>query len=164
MAGRFSHPLGEASVAQPLDVLMASTLSTLMPAERLRVRWTPPRTAVQIVWPPGVITRALVNIIRNALQASSSNLSVDVLAEADDRTVTIRVIDKGAGMSTAVLARAGEPFYTTKPQGEGTGLGLFVARSTIDQLGGTLMVTSSEGAGTTVTVSLPADLSGAPGI
>lgn len=162
MAGRFSHPLGETSVAQPLDSLIASTLSTLTPAERLRVRWTPPRTAVHTAWPPGVIARALVNIIRNALQASASELPVDVLAEADHGTVTIRVVDRGTGMPAAVLSRAGEPFYTTKAQGEGTGLGLFVARSTVEQLGGVLTVASSEGAGTTVTVSLPADLSRSP--
>jgi two-component system sensor histidine kinase RegB len=160
MAGGFSHPLGEACVAQPLDVLIAATLSSLVPAERLRVQWTPPRTLIQtIVWPPGVVARALVNIIRNALQASGPGQCVDVLAEADDRAVTIRVVDKGVGMSPAVLARASEPFYTTKAPGEGTGLGLFVARSTFEQLGGRLAVVSSEGAGTTVTVSVPIDLS-----
>jgi len=159
MAGRFSHPLGESPVAQPLDVLMAATLSSLAPAERLRVRWTAPHTTIQTVWPPGVVARALVNIIRNALQASGSDQSVDVCAQTHDRTVTIRVVDTGTGMPPAVLSRAGEPFYTTKAQGEGTGLGLFVARSTFEQLRGMLTVVSSEGAGTTVTVSLPADLS-----
>jgi two-component system sensor histidine kinase RegB len=69
------------------------------------------------------------------------------------------VTDHGAGMSPEVLARAGEPFYTTKAQGQGTGLGLFVARSTMEQLGGALTITSRAGHGTTVSMTLPADVS-----
>lgn len=61
-------------------------------------------------------------------------------------------------MSTEQLARAGEPFFTTKPPGVGTGLGLFVARSSIEQLGGSLSLASSAGQGTTATVLLPRDV------
>jgi len=161
MAGRFSQPLGEDATAQPLDAVLEAALGELAPAERQRVRRHVVRDPTRVVWPTSVVTRALVNIIRNALQASPAGVSVDVATEvAGDGAVTIRVVDAGAGMSPEVLARAGEPFYTTKAQGEGTGLGLFVARSTIDQLGGTLTVVSSGGAGTTVTISLPATLPG----
>jgi two-component system sensor histidine kinase RegB len=61
-------------------------------------------------------------------------------------------------MASDVRARAAEPFYTTKPEGSGMGLGLFVATSTIDQLGGTLRVASTEGVGTSVDVALPVDV------
>ena len=159
MAGRFSEPLGEGAEARALDVFIASTLASLTPAERARVQATTRADGAKVVWPPNVVTRALVNIIRNALQASPADGAVQVAAEADRAgMVTIRVADAGVGMSAGVLARAGEPFYTTKAQGEGTGLGLFVARSTVEQLGGRLVVDSREGEGTTVTILLPAAL------
>jgi two-component system sensor histidine kinase RegB len=72
--------------------------------------------------------------------------------------VVVTIADRGHGMAPDVRARAGEPFYTTKPEGSGMGLGLFVATSTIDQLGGTLRVTSAAGQGTTVDVALPVDV------
>lgn len=161
MAGRFSQPLGEGATAQPLDAVLAAALAELAPTERQRVRRRVERDPAPVVWPTSVVTRALVNVIRNGLQASPAGVPVDVATEvAGNGAVTIRVVDAGTGMSPEVLARAGEPFYTTKAQGEGTGLGLFVARSTIEQLGGTLTVVSRGGAGTTVTISLPATLPG----
>jgi two-component system sensor histidine kinase RegB len=61
-------------------------------------------------------------------------------------------------MSPEELARAGEPFFTTRPSGTGTGLGIFVARSTAEQLGGSLSLVSAPGQGTTATLLLPADV------
>jgi two-component system sensor histidine kinase RegB len=160
MSGRFSQPLGEGATRQSLDAVLDATLAELSPAERQRVRRGATRGPSPVTWPTGVVARALVNIIRNALQASPPGAPVEVAtAVAKHGTVTIRVIDAGSGMTPEVLARAGEPFYTTKAQEGGTGLGLFVARSTVEQLGGTLTVTSREGTGTTVTLSLPGNLS-----
>ncbi len=108
------------------------------------------------------VARAVVNLVRNAAQASSDAEPVIVEGRAnEDGRVRIDVVDRGTGMAPDHLARAGEPFFTTKPPGAGTGLGLFVARSTIEQLGGTLGLTSEPGRGTTATVILPADVIGA---
>ena len=81
----------------------------------------------------------------------------------DDGRVSITVTDAGVGMSPDVLARAGEPFFSTKEQGAGTGLGLFVARATMEQLGGSLAIQSGAGAGTTVTMTIPRNVSPATG-
>jgi two-component system sensor histidine kinase RegB len=59
-------------------------------------------------------------------------------------------------MPADVLARAGEPFFTTKPPGKGMGLGLFLARTVVERLGGTLQISSRPAAGTTVAIELPA--------
>ena len=67
-----------------------------------------------------------------------------------------QVVDTGMGMDAKTLARAYEPFFTTKPAGVGTGLGLPMARGFAEQSGGTLTVESSPGNGTTVTLWLPA--------
>ncbi len=67
----------------------------------------------------------------------------------------LTVNDTGCGMEPAVLARASEPFFTTKRKGEGTGLGLAMARGFAEQSGGGLTIQSAPGAGTTVTLYLP---------
>jgi two-component system sensor histidine kinase RegB len=101
----------------------------------------------------------LGNLVDNALHASPDTgvVRVDVTTAPDNR-VRIVVADHGGGMNDEQLARAGEPFFTTKPAGKGTGLGLFVARSTAEQLGGSLRLTSAPGTGTTATMELPADV------
>jgi signal transduction histidine kinase len=67
--------------------------------------------------------------------------------------MTFRVDDDGPGMSSAVQARLGEPFFTTKPHGRG--LGLFLVRQFVEQVGGRLLIESAEGSGTHVTMVLP---------
>ena len=69
--------------------------------------------------------------------------------------VGIQVIDKGDGMDEATLARATEPFYTTKGVGKGTGLGLSMVQGLAEQLGGGLQIESLLGVGTTVSLWLP---------
>ena len=67
----------------------------------------------------------------------------------------LAVADTGAGMDAATLARAGEPFFTTKLKGEGTGLGLAMAKGFAEQSGGALDIQSEPGQGTVVTLWLP---------
>ena len=74
--------------------------------------------------------------------------------------VRATIVDRGAGMPTDVLARVGEPFFTTKVPGEGMGLGLFLTRALADQLGGTFHITSIPGRGTEARLELPAALAG----
>jgi len=71
------------------------------------------------------------------------------------RFVRIAVTDTGSGMDAATLARAGEPFFTTKPKGKGTGLGLSMARGFAEQSGGAISIASQPGRGTTVSLWLP---------
>jgi PAS domain S-box-containing protein len=87
---------------------------------------------------------------------TSGAASPDDLALVEPDDVVLRVIDEGAGMSPEVLRRAFEPFFTTKPQGQGTGLGLATVYGIVRQSGGRVTINSTVGAGTTVTVVLPA--------
>ena len=100
-----------------------------------------------------LITRALTNIIENALHAMGTRGSLTVVAARDDEVVRIRVSDTGAGMDADALARAFEPYFSTKASG--TGLGLPIAKRNVELNGGTITVTSELGRGTTVDLTLP---------
>ena len=78
-----------------------------------------------------------------------------VLEYLEAEAVKILVIDQGEGMNEEVLGRASDPFFTTKAPGSGIGLGLFLAKNVISQLGGQLHFESSPGSGTAAIVSIP---------
>ncbi len=102
----------------------------------------------------GKITQVVVNLVRNAAQASPSGGEVDVIVDEDDGGgAVIRVVDRGAGMPADVVARLGEPFFTTKERGSGLGLG--ISRRVVDEHGGRLDIRSTPGEGTEVIVTLP---------
>jgi two-component system sensor histidine kinase RegB len=102
------------------------------------------------------VSQALRNLIKNALDASAPGQLVKLgVSQARDE-VTFTVEDQGPGMSSDVLARALEPFFTTKPRGEGMGLGLFLAQSVAEQMGGRLELSSTPGRGTRARLVLPA--------
>jgi CheY-like chemotaxis protein len=67
----------------------------------------------------------------------------------------LTVSDTGNGMDAETLSRATEPFFTTKPKGQGTGLGLSMAKGFAEQSGGALLIASAPGRGTVVTLWLP---------
>jgi two-component system sensor histidine kinase RegB len=100
-------------------------------------------------------TQALRGILKNAIQASPPEKHVEVAAQRDGRMCRVAIRDFGAGMSPDVLARAGEPFFTTKEPGEGMGLGLFLTRVVAERVGGRLDLESTLGEGTTAVLLLP---------
>lgn len=101
--------------------------------------------------------RVVRSLIKNALYASTNGQSVRVTVARQDGRVRFEVRDEGIGMASDVLARAGEPFYTTRPAGAGFGLGLFLVRTFADQWGGRFELSSATGVGTTVTLDMPAE-------
>jgi signal transduction histidine kinase len=102
----------------------------------------------------GKITQVVVNLVRNAAQASPPGGEVDVIVdEGDDGCAIIRVVDRGSGMAPDIVARLGEPFFTTKERGSGLGLG--ISRRVVDEHGGKLDIRSTPGCGTEVVVTLP---------
>ena len=98
---------------------------------------------------------ALVVLLRTLGLLCRGHGAVAVRVSAAGTHWHLIVEDRGAGMAPEVLARAGEPFFTTK-NGGGMGLGLFLARVVLERVGGELELTSTVGRGTTATLVLPA--------
>ncbi len=103
----------------------------------------------------GQIQQALINLLINALEATSSGGQVDVSTRYEDRgnSVEIEISDTGTGMTEEIRGRIFDPFFTTKDTG--TGLGLAITHGIIIQHGGTIDVQSNPGFGTKFTIRLP---------
>jgi two-component system NtrC family sensor kinase len=110
--------------------------------------------------------RVLLNLFNNAFYAVQQRQqtgepgyqpTVSVATKQVGDTVVVRVQDNGTGMPAAVQQKIFQPFFTTKPTGEGTGLGLSLSHDIIAQgHGGTLTVESQPGQGTEFTITLSA--------
>jgi signal transduction histidine kinase len=108
--------------------------------------------------PPMEIDRALLrqavlNLIKNGLEALSQGGTLTVTTRRVDDTVEIAVSDTGPGIPPEVGKRLFEQFFTTKPQG--TGLGLSITRQIVEEHGGQIRWSSTPGAGATFTIVLP---------
>ena len=104
--------------------------------------------------------RALVNLMKNAIQAMRDGGHLAVRATAEGEEVVVEVADNGPGMSEAVQARLFEPFFTTKEQGSGLGLAV-VARS-VEENRGWIEIDSRQGEGTVCRLRLPQSKDGMP--
>jgi signal transduction histidine kinase len=122
-------------------------------AERIRFEIDVPSTLPAAHVDRSLVSRALTNVIENALHAMPGTGVLTVVARPGDNSVRIRVSDSGAGMDAEALARAFEPYFSTKATG--TGLGLPIAKRNIELNGGTIHVTSERDVGTTVELTLP---------
>jgi two-component system nitrogen regulation sensor histidine kinase NtrY len=100
-----------------------------------------------------LLSRALTNLIENALHAMPGSGTLTVNARAGSSVVRIRVADTGVGMDAEALSRAFEPYFSTKATG--TGLGLPIAKRNVELSGGTISVESERDKGTTVELALP---------
>jgi signal transduction histidine kinase len=108
---------------------------------------------------PDRLVQLVMNLVGNAADAlagkprGEARVSIATRRAAD--AVVLEVADNGAGMREDVRARAFEPFFSTKPHGQGTGLGLPLCRSIVEDHGGRIHVESAPGRGTSVTIRLP---------
>ena len=112
---------------------------------------------------------ALLNLVVNARDAMPDGGAIKILVDhvkeiGKDDQIAIEVIDHGGGMDPATLARATEPFFTTKGPSKGTGLGLPMVHGFAAQSGGQLRIASQPGEGTKATIILPAAQGTAPAL
>ncbi len=123
-----------------------------------------------VIVDPGQLENALLNLVINArdVMPQGGSLTIEATCQyvgpaaptacpvlAPGKYVLVSVSDTGIGMAPEDAARAAEPFFTTKPHGQGSGLGLSMAYGFVRQSGGDLLFSSELGKGTTVSMLLP---------
>jgi two-component system, NtrC family, sensor kinase len=129
----------------------------------VELAWVAPSEPIEVLADPDQIQQALTNIVINALHASPARTQVMLTVEAAERVVdaetksfaVLVVRDEGQGIAEHLLEKIFEPFFTTKALGEGTGLGLSVARDIVAEHGGSVQVVSTPSKGTTFKIYLP---------
>jgi signal transduction histidine kinase len=100
-----------------------------------------------------LFSRALTNVIENALHAMPGTGQLAIRATVQDLAIVVEIADTGVGMDADAIARIFEPYFSTKATG--TGLGLTIAKRNVEVAGGTIAVTSARGVGSTVTIRVP---------
>lgn len=149
---RYAKP--QAPNPEPVNfkTLTEDTLSIIRrPDVRVVVNWEKPIPPV--FGNEAQLGQVLVNLVINALDAMPGGGTLAVVGSWEVNQVVVRITDTGCGMSDEVKRHLFEPFFTTKKQG--TGLGLSVSRTIVEQSGGQLAIESQEGKGTTVTLRFP---------
>jgi len=104
---------------------------------------------------PNQLQQVLVNVLLNAIHASPAGSTVDISAVVDSEHVRLEITDHGEGVSHDAIHRVFNPFYTTKPEGVGTGLGLSVSYGIIKKHGGDISLENMPGGGVRVVIELP---------
>jgi two-component system sensor histidine kinase PilS (NtrC family) len=138
-----------ASLSETLDLL--SNSSELTEQHRIEREVDPP--SYQIVGDANQIRQVFWNIARNAIQAMAGGGVLRVTTHLDSESYRICFADDGRGMSEEDIRRLFQPFRTNSPTG--TGLGMAISYRIVQEHGGRIAVDSTEGRGTTISVSLP---------
>jgi len=103
----------------------------------------------------GQLQQALINLLINAIQASPSGSEVKVVVSSNQSDAIISVIDRGSGIANEAADYIFDPFYSTKPEGEGSGLGLSVSLGVIERHQGKLSLKNNPDRGVTATMIIP---------
>ncbi|QDU91281.1 Sensor histidine kinase RegB [Pirellulimonas nuda] len=154
---RMSIDSGQAAGEAPTEITVAELAAGVvsgLPGAPVEVEIAAGSGGVCLTLPVIAVGQALRALAQNGLDASGGK-PVGLAMTTDARTLTIEVQDHGPGIDRDVLRRIGEPFFTTKDPGKGMGLGVFLARSVIERLGGSIDYQSAPGEGARAVVRLP---------
>lgn len=120
-----------------------------------------PNKAMAVKLPPRTFRRIVTDLLKNGAEALPKKTPLHMSCGADHDFFHVTVQDRGTGMERECAAKAGQPFFTTKSNGRGMGLGLFLARTVAERFGGGLEMESVLGQGTTVTLRFARESVGA---
>ncbi len=150
----FSGRSEQEPAAVDLNLLLQDALEPLR-EEGFKVSFAPAPVPAMVQCDPSAAELALHELLSNAREAMPARGGIEARIEALDGEIAMTIRDAGMGMTPEVLARAAEPFFSTRPNGAGKGLGLPIAERFARQLGGSMTLASEPGIGTTVCMKFP---------
>jgi signal transduction histidine kinase len=154
----FADPAGRGLSREPADLAMvvdeALHLLAYDRESRRRVIVKQWKSRPLVALDAGRFTQVVLNLVSNAVLATEPGAEIEVAIDATARDAILTVSDRGTGMAGDVLARLGEPFFTTRGD-RGSGLGLGICMRIVEDHGGSLTFASTVGRGTSATVRLP---------
>jgi signal transduction histidine kinase len=139
----------------PLRPMLAGLIEELPPSRVVEVELECQATAAAVA-DEALLSEALANLITNAVEHAGVGTVRVVVHSSDAATVRIEVVDAGPGIEPGELDRVFERFHRGANAKDGAGLGLPIAKAAIEAQGGTLVLESTPGRGTTASVTLPA--------
>jgi two-component system sensor histidine kinase RegB len=157
-------PRGGADLEEPKEFEVAPVLEAAVerwqkgrPGPKPVLDIQPQAARARARLPVHAFERAIANLLDNAAEATENRPGSEVRIglTRSEGGLRIQVTDNGIGVPEPLLRRIGEPFFTTKEPGRGTGLGLYLARHVVERQGGEMHVASTEGRGTEVTLTVP---------
>lgn len=148
-----AEPAGEALEPVGAPEVVAGLAAAF--GERLRVAASGGAALPVVRMPRHAVKQALSALVKNALEASPGGAAVTLWVGVHEGRLRFTIEDQGQGMSAETLRRVGEPFFTSKEPGKGMGLGVFLARTLAERLGGGLTFESESGRGTRATLEIP---------
>ncbi len=149
------HARVEDGQRETVDAFVASTVArfrALRSDVRLEAHADGPAPAPEIAADPS-LRQALLILLNNAADASPDHVDLDARWDAD--SLHLAVGDRGAGVPVGSLDKLGRAFFTTKPPGKGTGIGLVLTASTVGRLGGTVRWSNRADGGLVAQIRLP---------
>jgi signal transduction histidine kinase len=124
--------------------------------EKIKFDFKPGLSQYSVLGQEGKLFQVFLNLMTNAIHAIDHDQGkVHIQSYEANDAAHIVIEDNGVGMSEKVLENIKEPFFTTKEPGQGTGLGMFISNQIIYDHGGQMEISSEEGKGTTIHISLP---------
>ncbi len=149
------HARTEGGGPERLDAFLSSVVArfrTMRPLVPLQTSWDGVRPAPEILADQS-LHQSLLVLLNNAADASPQQ--VDMAARWDTESLRLTIADRGSGISPDHVEKLGRAFFTTKPPGQGTGLGLVLTASTVGRLGGTVRWSNRADGGLLAEVQLP---------
>ncbi len=154
----FSRPTATEVVSVRLGEVVDEALGVAKYYQRTKDRAI--STAIDPAIPPirasrDHIQQIILNLVMNAIDATNKGGAIAIEAGVEDGSIVLSVTDDGRGIAIADRCRIFQPYFTTKPQG--TGLGLYISRQIVEELGGALGYHTEEGRGAKFLVRIPVD-------
>jgi len=152
MSAAGGQHVGETLRELPVETLFEEVRSRL--SDEQARRWETHSEVASLEVPREAFVQMVENIVRNGFDACEKG-RVSLQIAARDGVVELVFADEGCGMSEETSKRATDPFFTTKSAADRMGLGMFLARTLVDSLGGDFVIDSAIGRGTTILIALP---------